>query len=77
MIKLKDLKAKVEGLSDDDKQFVNDVINLLNTGVPFKELDHFREFVETQGIDKAIEAKAKELEALQARKDELKAKMGK
>lgn len=77
MIKTKDLKLKVEGLSDDDKQFVNDVINILNSGVPFKELDAFREFIEAQGIDKAIEAKARELQALQARKEELKQKLSK
>ncbi len=75
MVRLKDLKEKVEGLSDDDRQFVNDVIELLNTGVAFKELDRFREFVEAEGIDKAIEAKAHELQQLQARKDELKKRM--
>ncbi len=77
MIKVKELKEKVENLVDDDKQFISDVIDILNSGVPFKEVDNFREFVELEGIDKAIEAKAKELQNLQARKDELKAKLGK
>lgn len=77
MIKVKDLKEKVEGLADDDRQFVSDVIDIINSGVAFKELDHFREFVELEGIDKAIEAKAEELRNLQARKDELKTRFGK
>ena len=77
MIKVKELKEKVENLVDDDKQFISDVIDILNSGVPFKEVDNFREFVELEGLDKAIEAKAKELQNLQARKDELKAKLGK
>jgi len=77
MIKVKELKERVENLVDDDKQFISDVIDILNSGVPFKEVDNFREFVELEGIDKAIEAKAKELQNLQARKDELKAKLGK
>lgn len=77
MVKLSELKAKVEDLSEDDKKLVNDLIDILNSGVPFKEVAHFREFVELQGIDKVIEAKAHELQVLQARKDELKAKMSK
>ena len=77
MVRLKDLKAKVEELSDDDRQFISDVIDIVNTGVAFKELDHFREFVEAEGIDKAIEAKAEELRRLQARKDDLKAREAK
>lgn len=72
MIEVKDLKAKVEKLSDDDRQFVNDVIDIINTGVPYKELKRFREFIECEGIDKAIEAKAEELRQLQLRKEELK-----
>lgn len=75
MVKLKDLKEKVEGLSDVDREFINDVIDVLNSGVPFKALDHFREFVEAEGIDKAIEAKAEELRKLQERKDDLKKRM--
>lgn len=77
MIKLSELKAKVEDLNEDDKKLVNDLIDVLNSGVPFKEVEHFREFVELQGIDKVIEAKAHELQELQARKDELKANMSK
>lgn len=77
MIKLSELKAKVEDLTEDDRQLVNDLIDILNSGVPFKEVEHFREFVELQGIDKVIEAKAHELQELQARKDELKANMSK
>ena len=52
MVKVKDLKEKVE-----------------------KELQHFREFIEQEGIDKAIEAKAEELRKLQLRKEELKKRM--
>ncbi len=77
MIKLSELKAKVEDLTEDDKQLVSDLIDVLNSGVPFKEVEHFREFVELQGIDKVIEAKAHELQELQARKDELKKGMSK
>ncbi len=77
MIKLSELKAKVEDLTEDDKQLVSDLIDVLNSGVPFKEVEHFREFVELQGIDKVIEAKAHELQELQARKDELKKNMSK
>lgn len=77
MIKLSELKAKVEDLSEDDKKLVNDFIDILNSGVPFKEVDHFREFIELKGIDKVIEEKAHELQVLQARKDELKAEMDK
>ena len=75
MIKLSELKAKVEDLTEDDRKLVNDLIDVLNSGVPFKEVDHFREFIELKGIDKVIEAKAHELQVLQARKDELKANM--
>ena len=77
MIKLSEFKAKVEDLTEDDKQLVSDLIDVLNSGVPFKEVEHFREFVELQGIDKVIEAKAHELQELQARKDELKKGMSK
>ncbi|GEM_PF-2180553 len=77
MIKLSELKAKVEDLTEDDRKLVNDLIDVLNSGVPFKEVDHFREFIELKGIDKVIEAKAHELQVLQARKDELKANMSK
>lgn len=77
MIKVKDLKEKVEELSDDERQFISDVIDIINTGVPYKEVERFREFIEQQGIDKAIEAKAEELRKLQARKEELKANMNK
>ena len=77
MIKLSELKAKVEDLTEDDKQLVSDLIDVLNSGVPFAEVEHFREFVELQGIDKVIEAKAHELQELQARKDELKKNMSK
>lgn len=77
MIKLSELKAKVEDLTEDDRKLVNDLIDVLNSGVPFKEVDHFREFIELKGIDKVIEEKAHELQALQARKDELKANMSK
>ena len=77
MIKLSELKAKVEDLTEDDRKLVNDLIDVLNSGVPFKEVDHFREFIELKGIDKVIEAKAHELQALQARKDELKANLNK
>ena len=69
MIKLSELKAKVEDLSEDDKKLVNDLIDILNSGVPFKEVEHFREFIELKGIDKVIEAKAHELQMLRARKD--------
>ena len=75
MVKVKDLKEKVEHLADDDKQFISDVIDIINTGVPYKELQHFREFIEQEGIDKAIEAKAEELRKLQLRKEELKKRM--
>lgn len=75
MVTVKDLKKKVEGLSDDERVFINDVIDIINTGVPFKEVERFREFIEQQGIDKAIEAKAEELRKLQARKEDLKKKM--
>lgn len=75
MVTVKDLKKKVEGLSDDERAFINDVIDIINTGVPFKEVERFREFIEQQGIDKAIEAKAEELRKLQARKEDLKKKM--
>ncbi|HCD77142.1 MAG TPA: hypothetical protein DEQ27_01995 [Prevotella sp.] len=77
MIKLSELKAKVEDLTEDDRKLVNDLIDVLNSGVPFKEVDHFREFIELKGIDKVIEAKAHELQVLQARKDELKANLNK
>ncbi len=77
MIKLSELKAKVEDLTEDDRKLVNDLIDVLNSGVPFKEVDHFREFIELKGIDKVIEEKAHELQALQARKDELKANLNK
>ena len=77
MIKLSELKAKVEDLSEDDKKLVNDLIDILNSGVPFKEVEHFREFIELKGIDKVIEAKAHELQMLQARKDEWKASLKK
>ena len=77
MVKVKDLKEKVENMADADKQFINDVIDIINTGVPYKELDHFREFKEQEGIDKAIEAKAEELRQLQLRKEELKKRMSK
>lgn len=77
MIKVKDLKKKVEELSDVDRQFISDVIDIVNIGVAFKELEHFREFVECEGMDKAIEAKAEELRKLKERKDELKVKMAK
>lgn len=77
MVKVKDLKEKVENMADADKQFINDVIDIINTGVPYKELDHFREFIEQEGIDKAIEAKAEELRQLQLRKEELKKRMSK
>lgn len=72
MVKVKDLKEKVEGLSDDDRQFINDVIDIISSGVPFKEVERFRDFVEQEGIDKAIEAKAEELRKLQLRKEDLK-----
>ena len=52
MVKVKDLKEKVENLADDDRQFI-----------------------EQEGIDKAIEAKAEELRKLQLRKEELKKRM--
>ena len=45
MVKVKDLKEKVENLAEDDKQFISDVIDIINTGVPYKELQHFREFI--------------------------------
>ncbi len=77
MIKLSELKAKVEDLTEDDRKLVNDLIDVLNSGVPFKEVDHFREFIELKGIDKVIEEKAHELQVLQARKDELKANLSK
>lgn len=77
MIKVKDLKEKVEELSDGERQFISDVIDIINTGVPYKEVERFRGFIEQQGIDKAIEAKAEELRKLQARKEELKTKMNK
>ncbi len=77
MIKLSELKAKVEDLTEDDRKLVNDLIDVLNSGVPFKEVDHFREFIELKGIDKVIEEKAHELQVLQARKDELKANLNK
>ena len=77
MIKLSELKAKVEDLTEDDRRLVNDLIDVLNSGVPFKEVDHFREFIELKGIDKVIEEKAHELQVLQARKDELKANLNK
>ena len=77
MIKLRELKAKVEDLTEDDRKLVNDLIDVLNSGVPFKEVDHFREFIELKGIDKVIEEKAHELQVLQARKDELKANLNK
>ena len=75
MVKVKDLKEKVENLTDDDRQFISDVIDIINTDVPYKELQHFREFIEQEGIDKAIEAKAEELRKLQLRKEELKKRM--
>ena len=75
MIKVKELKEKVENLADDDKQFISDVIDIINTGVPYKELQHFREFIEQEGIDNAMEAKAEERRKLQLRKEERKKRM--
>ena len=74
-VMVNDLKEKVENLAEDDKQYISDFIDIINTGVPYKELQHFREFIEQEGIDKAIEAKAEELRKLQLRKEELKKRM--